>query len=187
MKNINFIRGRERKYKVQLLGVDLGFMVIVAFITMFSLSVIMSWGSGDQLKVKSYVQTKITKLKKVSAEYNEIKTQRDKLLDLISALANIKESQHFVLLGVEKISRAITSGLYLTNMEYVAKDNYAAISGKVKNLKLLSVFMGNLEKELLAVKKVDLKSLSSEKNGEREFVLKFKYFKENALKGDDVK
>lgn len=185
MKNINFIRGREKKHKIQLLGIDLGFMAVVAFVTMFSLSVIMSWSSGDQIKVENYAQAQITKLNKASAEYNDIKTQRNKLLDMASDLANIRASQHYILLGIEKISRAITDELYITNINYVASDDDVIVSGEVKDLKLLSVFMKNLEIEF-RVKKVELKNLGSEKNGKRSFTLEFKFGEDNAFKGDSV-
>lgn len=186
MQDLNFVRGREKKHKLQLLGIDLGFMILVAFIAMFTISVIMSWSSSSQMKIEGYIQTKVTKLNKAASEYKSVKTQRDNLLDRASDLANIRASQYYILLGIEKISRAITDELYITNINYVANTDNVVISGEVQDLKLLSVFMKNLEIEF-RVKKVELKNLGSEKNGKRSFTLEYKFGEGNAFKGDSVK
>jgi len=185
MKELNFIRGRWRKQQITYLCVDFAFMAFVAFILMFILSIIFSWSSEEDMKVESYVQSKITELNKKAAEYQSVKTQRDKLLDMSSDLANIKASQYYILLGIEKISRAVTDELYITNINYVANTDNIVLSGEVKDLKLLSVFMKNLEIEF-RVKKVELKNLGSEKNGQRSFTLEFKFGEDNAFKGESV-
>ena len=77
----------------------------------------------------------------------ELKSQRDKLLDMSSDLANIRASQYYILLGIEKISRAITDKLYVTNINYIVSSDNVIVSGEVQDLKLLSVFMKNLEIE----------------------------------------
>ena len=59
------------------------------------------------------------------------------------------------------------------------------VGGEVQDIKLLSIFMKNLEVEFGLVK-VELKSLSSEKNGRRSFVLEFKFGDSNAFTGYHV-
>jgi len=186
MRNLNFIRGRNKKLQLTYLGIDFGFIVLVAFVMMFGLSVILSWTSTEQIRSEEYIQTQVTKLSSEAKEYDNVKTQRDKLLDMSSDLANIRASQYYILLGVEKISRAITDQLYVTNINYVATSDDVIVSGEVQDLKLLSVFMKNLEIEF-RVKKVDLKNLGSEKDGQRSFSLEFKFGEDNAFKGDSVK
>lgn len=186
MKDLNFIRGRWRKKQLTYLGIDLGFMALVAFISMFVLSIIFSWSSEEDMKVENYIQTQITKLNSQVAEYAAVKTQRDKLLDMSTDLANIKASHYYILLGIEKISRAITDQLYITNINYVSSSDTLILTGEVKDLKLLSIFMKNLEIEF-RVKKVELKNLGSEKNGQRSFSLEFKSGEGNAFKGESVK
>ncbi|MDE4947052.1 type IV pili associated protein, partial [Francisella tularensis subsp. holarctica] len=78
------------------------------------------------------------------AEYSAVKTQRDKLLDMSTDLANIKAIQYYILLGIEKISRASTDQLYITNISYVYSSDTLIRTGEVKDLKLLSIFMKNL-------------------------------------------
>jgi type IV pilus assembly protein PilN len=185
-KVLNFVKGREKKHKLKLLAIDFGFITLIAFITMFMLSVIMSWSSSDQIRVEQYIQAQITKLNKAASEYKDVKTQRDKLLDMASDLANIRASQYYILLGIEKISRAITDELYITNINYVVSTDNVIVSGEVQDLKLLSVFMKNLEIEF-RVKKVELKNLGSEKGGKRSFTLEYKFGEDNAFKGDSVK
>lgn len=73
-----------------------------------------------------------------------MKSQRDKLLDVSSDLANIKAGQYYILLGLEKISRAITDQLYITNINYVANTDIIVVTSEVRDLKLLSIFMKNL-------------------------------------------
>ncbi|AJI74865.1 PilN domain-containing protein [Francisella philomiragia] len=186
MKDLNFVRGRWRQKQLTYIGIDLGFMILVAFISMFILSIVFSWSSDEDIKVERYIQTQITKLNKNVAEYPTVKSQRDKLLDVSSDLANIKASQYYILLGLEKISRAITDQLYITNINYVANTDILVITGEVRDLKLLSIFMKNLEIEF-RVKKVELKNLGSEKNGQRSFSLEFKFGEGNAFKGESVK
>lgn len=186
MKELNFIRGRWRKKQLIYMVVDLIFMGVVAFVLMFSISIVFSWSSDEDIKVKNYLQTQISKLNNQASEYKTVKEQRDKLLDQSSDLANIKASQYYILLGIEKISRAITEQLYITNINYVTSSDILILNGEVKDLKLLSVFMKNLETEF-KVKKVELKSLGSEKNGQRSFALEFKFGEENAFKGDSVR
>ena len=60
------------------------------------------------------------------------------------------------------------------------------LTGEVKDLKLLSIFMKNFEIKF-RVKKVELKNLGSEKNGQRSFSLEFKFGEGNAFKGESVK
>ncbi|QIW10053.1 PilN domain-containing protein [Francisella sp. LA112445] len=186
MRDLNFIRGRWRRKQLIYIVTDFAFLGLVAFVLMFSLSVIFSWSSDEDIKVKDYLQTQILKLNKQALEYKDVKKQRDKLLDMSSDLANIKASQYYILLGVEKISRAITDQLYITNMNYVTSSDTLILNGEVKDLKLLSVFMKNLEIEF-RVDKVELKSLGSEKNGQRSFTLEFKFGEDNAFKGDSVR
>ncbi|MED7788936.1 PilN domain-containing protein [Francisella sp. 19X1-34] len=186
MKDLNFIRGRWRRKQLVYIVADFVFLGFAAFILMFSLSIIFSWSSDEDINVKNYLQTKIVKLNKQASEYRNVKKQRDKLLDMSSDLANIKASQYYILLGVEKISRAITDQLYITNMNYVTSSDTLILNGEVRDLKLLSVFMKNLEIEF-RVKKVELKSLGSEKNGQRNFSLEFKFGEDNAFKGDSVR
>ncbi|MDE4974420.1 type IV pili associated protein, partial [Francisella tularensis subsp. holarctica] len=76
----NFIRGRWRNKQLTYLGIDLGFMALVAFISIFVLSIIFSWSSEEDMKVENYIQKQITKLNSQVAEYAAVKTQRDKLL-----------------------------------------------------------------------------------------------------------
>ncbi|AIT08582.1 type IV pili associated protein [Candidatus Francisella endociliophora] len=185
MKELNFIRGRWRKQQLTYLGFDFVFIAFIAFVLMFALSTIFSWSSEEDMQVESYVQSKITELNKKTSEYQSVKSQRDKLLDMSSDLANIKASQYYILLGIEKISRAVTDELYVTNINYVASSDDVVLSGEVKDLKLLSVFMKNLEIEF-RVKKVELKNLGSEKNGQRSFSLEFKFGEDNAFKGESV-
>ncbi|MFT4693442.1 MAG: Tfp pilus assembly protein PilN [Francisella sp.] len=185
MEGLNFIRGRYKRHQLIYLGIDFGFMAFVAFVVMFGLSIILSWSSSDQISVENYIQTQITKLNNQAKEYGEVKSQRDKLLDMSSDLANIRASQYYILLGIEKISRAITDELYITNINYVANTDNVVVSGESQDLKLLSVFMKNLEIEF-RVKKVDLKNLGSEKEGQRSFSLEFKFGEDNAFKGDSV-
>ena len=186
MKDLNFIRGRWRKKQLIYLGIDLGFMALVAFISMFILSIIFSWSSEEDIKVESYIQSQITKLNSQVAEYLAVKIQRDKLLDISTDLANIKASQYYILLGIEKISRAITDQLYIINVNYVSSSDKIILTGEVKDLKLLSIFMKNLEIEF-RIKKVELKSLGSEKNGQRSFALEFKFGEDNVFKGESIK
>ena len=181
MEGLNFIRGRYKRHQLIYLGIDFGFMVFVAFVVMFGLSIILSWSSSDQISLENYIQTQITKLNNQAKEYGEVKSQRDKLLDMSSDLANIRASQYYILLGIEKISRAITDELYITNINYVANTDNVVVSGESQDLKLLSVFMKNLEIEF-RVKKVDLKNLGSEKEGQRSFSLEFKFGEDNAFK-----
>ncbi|MDE5003125.1 PilN domain-containing protein, partial [Francisella tularensis] len=75
---------------------------------------------------------------------------------------------------IEKISRARTAQLYITNISYVDSSDTLILTGEVKDLKLLSIFMKNLEIEF-RVKKVELTNLGSEKNGQRSFSLEFKF------------
>ncbi|WP_150467453.1 PilN domain-containing protein [Francisella sp. SYW-9] len=186
MRNLNFIRGRWRRKQLIYIVTDFAFLGFIAFALMFSLSVVFSWSSDEDIKVKNYLQTQISKLNKQASEYRDVKKQRDKLLDMSSDLANIKASQYYILLGVEKISRAITDQLYITNMNYVTSSDTLILNGEVRDLKLLSVFMKNLEIEF-RVDKVELKSLGSEKNGQRSFSLEFKFGEDNAFKGDSVR
>ncbi|GAB4225778.1 MAG: type IV pili associated protein [Francisella sp.] len=185
MKDLNFIRGRWRKLQLIYIGIDFVFLALVAFMLMLFLSVIFSWFSKDDVKVESYLQTKIAELKNSVAEYDEVKSQRDKLLDMSSDLENIKASQYYILLGIEKLSRAITDQLYITNIGYVASDDSLVITGETKDLKLLSIFMKNIEIEF-KVKKVELKNLGSNKNGQRSFSLEFPLGEANAFKGGAV-
>ncbi len=129
---------------------------------MFALSIVVSWSSSSQIKVENYIQSQITNLNSQAKGYESVKNQRDKLLDMSSDLANIKASQYYILLGIEKISRAITDKLYVTNINYVVSTDNVVVSGEVQDLKLLSVFMKNLEIEF-RVKKVDLKILVQKK------------------------
>ena len=186
MQDLNFIRGRYKKLQLTKLVMDLGFAAFVAFVVMFGLSIVLSWSSRDDIKVENYIQTRITNLNKQAREYSSVKSQRDKLLDMSSDLANIRASQYYILLGIEKISRAITDELYITNIHYVVSSDNVIVSGEIQDLKLLSVFMKNLEIEF-RVKKVDLKNLGSEKNGQRSFSLEFKFGEDNAFRGDSVK
>ena len=55
MKDLNFIRGRWRKKQLTYLGIDLGFIALVAFISMFT--IIFSWSSEEDIKVESYIQS----------------------------------------------------------------------------------------------------------------------------------
>ena len=167
------------------MAIDFAFMAFVAFVFMFILSIVLSWSSEEDMRVESYVQSKISHLNGKTAEYQSIKNQRDKLLDISSDLANIKASQYYILLGVEKISRAVTDELYITNINYVANTDNIILTGEVEDLKLLSVFMKNLEIEF-SVKKVELKNLGSEKNGQRSFSLEYKLGENNAFKGESV-
>ena len=185
MRDLNFIRGRYKKHQLAYLGIDLAFMAFVAFVVMFGLSIILSWSSSDQIRVENYIQTQVSKLNGQAREYTSVKSQRDKLLDMSSDLANIRASQYYILLGIEKVSRAITDKLYVTNINYVVSSDNVIVSGEVQDLKLLSVFMKNLEIEF-QVKKVDLKNLGSEKNGQRSFSLEFKFGEDNAFVGDSV-
>lgn len=73
MKDLNFIRDRWRKKQLTYLGIDLGFMALVAFISMFILSIIFSWSSEEDMKVESYIQSQITKLNSQVAEYPAVK------------------------------------------------------------------------------------------------------------------
>ena len=186
MRDINFIRGRYKKQQLVYLGIDIGFTAFVAFIVMFVLSIVVSWSSSSQIKVENYIQSQITNLNSQARGYESVKNQRDKLLDMSSDLANIKASQYYILLWIEKISRAITDKLYVTNINYVVSTDNVVVSGEVQDLKLLSVFMKNLEIEF-RVKKVDLKNLGSEKSGQRSFSLEFKFGEDNAFIGDSVK
>lgn len=186
MKDFNFIRGRWRKQQITYMAIDLGFMALVAFVLMFTLSVIFSWSSEEDMQVENYIQSKITQLNKKTAEYQSVKSQRDKLLDMSSDLANIKASQYYILLGIEKISRAVTDELYVTNINYVSATDDVVLSGEVEDLKLLSVFMKNLEIEF-RVDKVELKNLGSEKNGKRSFTLEFEFGEHNTFKGESIK
>ncbi len=113
MKDLNFIRGRWRKKQLTYLGIDLGFMALFAFISMFILSIIFSWSSEEDMKVENYIQSQITKFNSQVAEYSAVKIQRDKLLDISTDLANIKASQYYILLDIEKISRVIMLTMYL--------------------------------------------------------------------------
>lgn len=185
MRELNFIRGRYKRQQLTYLAIDICFMAFVAFVLMFGLSVVLSWSSGEQIRVENYTQTQISKLNEKIKGYAEVKEQHHKLLDIASDLANIKASQYYILLGIEKISRAVTDELYITNINYLANTDNIAIEGEVKDLKLLSVFMKNLEIEF-KVKKVELKNLSSEKDGERSFSLEFRFGEENAFIGDSV-
>lgn len=185
MKDLNFIRGRWRRKQLTYMGIDFIFMAFVAFVLMFILSNIFAWSSEEDMKVESYIQSKITEFNAKTAEYTAVKSQRDKLLDMSSDLANIKASQYYLLLGIEKISRAVTDELYVTNINYVASTDNVVLNGEVKDLKLLSVFMKNLEIEF-RVKKVELKNLGSEKNGQRSFSLEFKFGEDNAFRGESV-
>jgi len=186
MQKLNFIRGRYKKLQLTNLAIDLGFTAFIAFVVMFGFSIVLSWSSRDDIRVENYIQTQITNLNKQAGEYSSVKGQRDKLLDMSSDLANIRASQHYILLGIEKISRAITDELYVTNINYVVSNDNVVVSGEVQDLKLLSVFMKNLEIEF-RVNKVDLKNLGSEKNGQRSFSLEFKFGEDNAFRGDSVK
>ena len=185
MRDLNFIRGRWRRKQLIYIVTDFAFMGVVAFVLMFSISIIFSWSSDEDIRVKNYLQTQISKLNKQASEYRTVKEQRDNLLDISSDLANIKASQYYILLGIEKISRAVTDQLYITNMNYVTSSDILILNGEVRDLKLLSVFMKNFEIEFL-VKKVELKSLGSEKNGQRSFSLEFKFGEDNVFKGDSV-
>ncbi|MDE5014718.1 type IV pili associated protein, partial [Francisella tularensis subsp. holarctica] len=60
------------------------------------------------------------------------------------------------------------------NISYVYSSDTLSLTGEVKDLKLLSIFMKNLEIEF-RVQKVELKNLGSEKNGQRSFSLEFKF------------
>ncbi|MDE4959375.1 type IV pili associated protein, partial [Francisella tularensis subsp. holarctica] len=62
MKDLNFIRVRWRKKQLTYLGIYIGFMALVAFISIFVLSIIFSWYSEEDMKVENYIQTQITKL-----------------------------------------------------------------------------------------------------------------------------
>ena len=104
MQDLNFIRGRYKKLQLTQLVMDLGF---VEFVVMFGLSIVLSWSSRDDIKVENYIQTQITNLNKQAREYSSVKSQRDKLLDMSSDLANIRASQYYILLAIEKISRVI--------------------------------------------------------------------------------
>ena len=107
MQDLNFIRGRYKKLQLTKLVMDLGFAAFVAFVVMFGLSIVLSWSSRDDIKVENYIQTQITNLNKQAREYSSVKSQRDKLLDMSSDLANIRASQYYILLAIEKISRVI--------------------------------------------------------------------------------
>ena len=186
MRNLNFIRGRYKKQQLVYLAIDFGFIAFVAFVVMFGLSTILSWSSSDQIRVENYIQAQVSKLNSQAKEYASVKNQRDKLLDMSSDLVNIRASQYYILLGIEKISRAITDKLFVTNINYVVSTDNFVVSGEVQDLKRLSEFMKNLEIEF-RVKKVDLKNLGSEKNGQRSFSLEFKFGEDNPFIGDSVK
>ena len=64
MSNINFIRNRLKRQKLIYISIDLGFIIFVAFILMFGLSIIMSNSSSDKLKFSEYLQTKVNDLGK---------------------------------------------------------------------------------------------------------------------------
>ncbi|AJC49129.1 PilN domain-containing protein [Allofrancisella guangzhouensis] len=185
MKQLNFIQDRYKKLLLSYIAIDIGFIAVLAFIGMVSLSIILSWSSKEDIKLEQYIQAKITELDKNSVQYQEVKKQRDKLIDVADNLANIKASQFYMLLGIEKISRAITDKLYLTGITYIATEDEIVLNGETKDLKLLSVFMKNLEVEF-KIKKVELKNLGSEKNGQRSFSLQFRFGEGNAFKGDFV-
>ena len=183
--NFNFIRDRKRKLKIKYLGVDFAFMVISSFILMMIVSYFFSLSSDENIQVEKHIKQQINTLNLKVSEYPVVKKQRDKLLDMSSDLAHIKASRFYLLLGIEKISRSITDNLYITKLSYVAGTDSVILSGQVKDLKLLSVFMKNLEVEF-SLEKVDLKSLSSEKNGERSFVLEFVFGEANEFTGYHV-
>ncbi|QIV96815.1 type IV pili associated protein [Allofrancisella inopinata] len=186
MKPLNFIQDRHKKLQLTYIAIDIGFTALVAFFAMFTLSIILSWSSREDMRLEQYIQTKITELNKNSLQYQEVKKQRDKLIDVADNLANIKASQFYMLLGIEKISRAITDKLELSGITYIAPEDEVVLNGETKDLKLLSVFMKNLEVEF-KIKKVELKNLGPEKNGQRSFSLQFKFGEENAFRGDSVK
>ena len=73
MRELNFIRGRYKKHLLAYLGIDLIFMAFVAFVLMFGVSIVLSWSSGDQIRVESYTQMQITKLNGQAKEYAGVK------------------------------------------------------------------------------------------------------------------
>ena len=180
MSKINFIRNRLKRQKLIYIGIDLGFIIFVAFILMFGLSIIMSNSSSDKLKFSEYLQTKVNELGKRVSNYKSVKDEHDKLLGIAKSMANIKASQHYLLLGVDKISQAITDGLYITNLNYIADTDHMVLYGEVNNLKQLLLFMKNLETQFMV--KVNLNSIGATKNGKRSFFLDFKFGEENAFK-----
>lgn len=75
MRDLNFIRGRWRRKQLIYIVTDFAFLGLVAFVLMFSLSVIFSWSSDEDIKVKDYLQTQILKLNKQALEYKDVKSR----------------------------------------------------------------------------------------------------------------
>ena len=182
--SFNFIRNRKRKQQLTYMGVDLFFVVMLALVCMVIASFVISFSNDENVQVDNYLKAQINTLNKQIISYPVVKKKLDKLLDEASDLYDIKALQSYLLDGIEKISNAITDNLYVTEINYIEKSRSMTVKGEVESIKFLSVFMKNLETEF-GLAKVDLKSLSLEKNDRRNFLLEFKLDSVQSTKDPD--